>query len=68
MLAMTSEQTPQDAEVMLTLSQIQVRWQCDRRTVLKLVPLGLTLIRFPFGYRAPLRDIEVFEARHKLCP
>lgn len=52
--------------VMLTLSELQMRWKCDRRTVLKLVPLGLPLIRFPFGYRARLAEIEVFEQRHRL--
>lgn len=52
--------------VMLTLSDLQERWQCDRRTVLKLVPLGLPMIRFPFGYRARLTEIEVFEQRHRL--
>jgi hypothetical protein len=56
----------QHIPIRLTVAQLQIRWGCDRRTVLKMVLIGLPCMRFPFGYRFDAGDVEAFEQRHKL--
>jgi hypothetical protein len=65
-LATMDTQRFQPAPVRLTLAELQIRWQCDRRTVLKMVLIGLPCMRMPFGYRFDVSDVEAFEQRHKL--
>jgi hypothetical protein len=62
----TSAHAQAPVPVRLTIAQVQLRWSCDRRTVLKMVSIGLPCIRLPFGYRFDVSDVEAFEQRHKL--
>jgi hypothetical protein len=63
---MNVEHSMPPVPVRLTIAQLQIRWGCDRRTVLKMVSIGLPCMRFPFGYRFDAGDVEAFEQRHKL--
>jgi hypothetical protein len=65
-LAMDPTPPPPQVPIRLTVAQLQVRWHCDRRTVLKMVAIGLPCMRLPFGYRFDAGDVEAFEQRHKL--
>lgn len=65
-VAMSEGNTVPPPQIRLTLAQLQIRWACDRRTVLKMVSIGLPCMRLPFGYRFDVNDVEAFEQRHRL--